>query len=264
MKKYLTIIQIMWQRTLVYRFTVFAYRIGEMLEVLVLILMWSAIYHGQTLVSGYTLPEMITYILVGNLINVMTRNFIADTIPKDIKDGSLSLYLIRPMSYFRFIICRELGRLSLAFFLSVISQFILLLFFLHKIIINTQPLVILEALIMVACAFCTEMLLSYLVSLVTFWTDEVAGLFATIDRLRKFVSGGYFPLSLLPTLFVQVCYMLPFAYSFFVPTQLYLGKISLFDGLKGLGVQVIWIILLYCIIKLVWKKGLRKYEGVGI
>jgi ABC-type uncharacterized transport system permease subunit len=46
--------------------------------------------------------------------------------------------------------------------------------------------------------------------------------------------------------------------------QLYLKKIDLITGLKGLGVQIIWIIILYFIIKLVWNRGLKKYEGVGI
>lgn len=89
-------------------------------------------------------------------------------------------------------------------------------------------------------------------------------MYATVDRLKRFFAGGYFPLSLLPSGFVTVSFFLPFAYSIFVPAQLYLSKISPWIGLQGLGVQLVWILILALIIKLVWFKGLKRYEGVGI
>ena len=108
------------------------------------------------------------------------------------------------------------------------------------------------------------MLLSYLIGLIAFWTDEVDGIYSSIDSLKRFFSGGYFPLSLLPQSFVTLSFLLPFAYSIYVPTQLYLRKIDLTTGLKGVAVQLIWIGVLSLIIKFVWTRGLKNYEGVGI
>ena len=118
--------------------------------------------------------------------------------------------------------------------------------------------------IMLVLAFVTELLLSYLVGLIAFWTDEVDGLYRTIERVEKFFSGGYFPLSILPAGFVNASFLLPFAYSFYVPAQLYLKKIDLATGLKGILVQLAWIVLLYGLVRVVWERGLRKYEGIGI
>lgn len=56
----------------------------------------------------------------------------------------------------------------------------------------------------------------------------------------------------------------PFAYIIFAPTQVYLGKINLAEGLKYVFIEIIWLVALYFIIKIVWHKGLKKYEGVGI
>ena len=64
-KTYLAIINTYWQRALTYRATVIGYRIGEIGEALVLILMWTAIYRGRDIIQGYTLREMITYVLMG-------------------------------------------------------------------------------------------------------------------------------------------------------------------------------------------------------
>jgi len=264
MKKFLTIIKAFWQRALTYRFTVIAYRIGEMGEIVVLILMWTAIYGTQEVIKGFTLPEMITYILAGNLFHVMVRNFLSTVVAGDIKEGQLSMFLIKPMSYFSYILAREIGRISLATILSVISQFIVISFFLNVFIWNFDSVYLLVIFIMLVLAFVTELLLSYLVGLIAFWTDEVDGLYRTIERVEKFFSGGYFPLSILPAGFVNASFLLPFAYSFYVPAQLYLKKIDLATGLKGILVQLAWIVLLYGLVRVVWERGLRKYEGIGI
>lgn len=264
MKKFLTIVKAFWQRALTYRFTVLAYRIGEIGETLVLVLMWTAIYGGQRVIGGLTLQEMITYILIGNFFNAIIRNFLSSVIARDIKDGRLSMFLIKPMSYFNYILSQEIGRISLATMMSVLSSVIVIVFFINTFIWNFDAAYFLVIVAMVILAFITELLISYLIGLIAFWTDEVDGIYATIDRIKKFFSGGYFPINLLPVMFVQISFAIPFAYSFFVPAQLYLKKLDLSMGLKGLLVQIIWIFVLYGIINVVWGRGLKRYEGVGI
>lgn len=264
MKKFLTIVKAFWQRALTYRFTVLAYRVGEISETLVLILMWSAVYGDQKSISGLTLQEMITYILVGNFFNAIIRNFLSSMVARDIKEGRLSMFLIKPMSYFNYILSQEIGRISLATMISTISSVIVIAFFVNTFVWNFDIAYFLVIIAMVILAFIIELFIAYLIGLIAFWTDEVDGIYATIERIKKFFSGGYFPINLLPSMFVQTSFVLPFAYSFFVPAQLYLKKLDLFMGLKGLLVQTIWIFALYGIIKIVWNRGLKRYEGVGI
>lgn len=254
----------MWQRALTYRFSVMTYRIGEMMEVLVIILMWSAIYGGQNVIKGYTLDEMVSYILIGNIIDVIVRNWMAGKVGEEIKNGYLSLFLIKPISYFWDMLFREVGRISLAIVVSVFSQIGVALFFIDKLIVNTDPLTLAVIVIMVGLAFITELLISFLIGLSAFWVDEMDGIFSTVNRLKKFLAGGYFPINLLPSVYVQASLLLPFAYSFFVPAQLYIYKMPLSQGMQGIAVQIIWIMLLFLMIKAAWKHGLKRYEGVGI
>lgn len=264
MKKFLTIVNAFWQRALTYRFTVLAYRIGEMVEILVLILMWTAIYGEEHAIKGFTLKEMITYILIGNLFHTMIRNFLANLVASDIKDGRLSMFLIKPIGYFGYILSREIGRISLTTIMSALSQLLIILFFFNSFIWNFEAAPLLLILIIVILAFINELLLAYLIGLIAFWTDEVDGMYSTIERVKKFFSGGYFPLNLLPQVFINVSSFLPFAYSFYIPSQIYLKKVDLSVGIKGIAVQLLWIFLLFILIKIVWARGLRKYEGVGI
>jgi len=264
MRKYWTIIKTAWQQNLTWRFTILAYRFGEITEAMILILLWSAIYQGSSLIKGYTLQEMITYVLVGNLFEAMVRNYLTHKIARDIKDGTLSIFLVKPIKYLKYMFAKEFGITILPFLMSCASQILVISFFLNKIVLNFDFAYLFLIFIMLALAYIIELFISYLVGMIAFWTVEVDGVFATIIKLRKLFSGGYFPISLLPSGIVSLSMAMPFVYSFYFPMQLYLKKIDLVGGAKGIGLQVTWIIVLYFISNMIWKKGIKKYEGVGI
>lgn len=263
-KQGLVVIRSAWLRNLNYRFTTLMFRIGEITELLVLILMWTAVYaNGTGVIKGFTLNEMITYILIGNLCSVAVRNFLPSFISRDINDGRLSMFLVKPMPYIKFIFFNELGRAAMAVITAVFSQLLIILFFLDRVTFNTDPAYLLIIACMIFFAFIIEWLIGFLVGTIAFWTDEVEGMQMTIDRVKRFFAGGYFPLSLLPTVLATISIYLPFAYSFYVPAQLYLRKIDVQEGIIGLGVQFVWIVILGITLNIVWKKGLRKYEASG-
>jgi ABC-2 type transport system permease protein len=108
LRKYLAIINTFWQRALTYRFTVFSYRVGEIIEMVSLIVLWSAIFKNSPVIGGFTYPEMVTYIIIGNLFRTMVRNFLPSVIDRDIREGKLSLYLVKPMAYFEFVLIKEI------------------------------------------------------------------------------------------------------------------------------------------------------------
>ena len=129
MKKHLTTIPIFWQRALTYRFTVDAYRVGELTETIVLVVMWSTIYSGQGAIKGFTLEEMVTYILLGNFINSVVRNYLADAVSRDVENGTLSVSLLKLVSYFEFMLTREIGRMSVATIPSFFAAFAVIALF---------------------------------------------------------------------------------------------------------------------------------------
>lgn len=263
-KQAMTIISLAWQKNFTYRFTVLSYRIGEIAEVLVLILMWTAIYaNSGSAIKGFSLNEMITYVLIGNLCAVAVRNFLSASVSKDINQGRLSMFLVKPIPYLKYVFINEIGRSFLSTILSVVTQLVVILFFLNKIVINTDPLYLAVIVVMIILAFIIEFQLSFLIGTIAFWTDEVDGLQLTIERVKRFFSGGYFPLSLLPVTLASFATILPFGYSFFVPASLYLKKIDIQQGLQGLLIQAVWILILSVIIYFVWRGGLKRYEAVG-
>lgn len=259
------IIRFAWVRQLNFRMTILTYRIGEILEMIVLIAMWGSIYasSGGVAIKGFTLPEMITYVLIGNLFMMLTRNYIPQYVARDINDGRLSVALVKPIPYIKFVFINEFGRAGLTTIMSFVTQVIVIAFFLDKIVINSDPLYLLLIIVMLLLAFVIEMLIGFMIGMVSFWTDEADSTLSVMDRVKRFFSGGYFPLSLLPAGIATVAGFLPFAYSFYVPAQLYLKKMTIQEGMIGLAVQVGWIVILSLLMNIIWKRGLKKYEATG-
>lgn len=236
----------------------FMYKIGSTLEILIVLLLWLLIFSNTSILKGFTREEIITYIIAGNLISLLTSYFLYRVITHDIVKGEAKLLVYQPVRYFLYILARGLGKNFFPFIMSAIFHIILLYFLLDSFVINLNLLYLGVILLMVILAFIIEFLIAYLLRLYVFWTIKSSQFYTVLMRIKKFLAGNYFPLSLLPPLFLSASLSLPFAYSFFVPMQLYLKKIDLGTGLKGIGVQFIWIILMYTFIKITWQKKIKQ------
>ncbi len=264
-KKYLTVSKNEIQKSLEYRFDIFSYRVGNLFELIVQLIIWTTIFKNVASVRGYNYEEMISYIIIGSLITYLTANFgLESRVERDIFEGHINEFLIKPVSYIKYIFFTSLGRGSISLISAVIIQLIILLLYHNTIVFNLTLTGGIILFVMIIAAFILKIFIAIALGMVAFWTDRIVGIDYSFNVMFKFFSGAYFTLALLPPYALAICKFLPFAYTFYFPTQLYLGKISVFEGLKALGIEILWIFILYGIIKLMWKKGVKKYEGVGI
>jgi len=265
MRKYWILIKTSWLRQLVYRSTVYAYRLGNIVDLLFQVAIWTAVFKTTSSVYGYNYDEMITYVMIGWLINFLTSNYgIEDVVSRNIQYGELNIYLVRPLSYLKSLVAMSLGRISIALFSGIVMQIIFIFIFRHHIVPPAHLIDILLIIIIVFLGYFTRLLLSILFGLIAFWVTDVSGLNSFYGIFVKFLSGGYAPLTLLPIMIYKISLFFPFAYIVFFPTQLYLGKVTTLEGLKGILIEITWLAALYIVIKIVWNRGLKKYEGVGI
>ncbi len=262
MNRYLAIANTWWQRAFNYRAVVFVYRISDLIEMGMLLILWTALYRTTPVIQGMTEHEMITYVLVGGLFYEITRNFSGDEVDRAISSGSLSSFLVKPMSYFRYYLSMSFGR-SMHTALALITRLIILLI-LHSYLTTSVTLSgVCIIIAMLFLGYLTELFMNYLVGMTAFWTEETAPFYNTYRNLQKFFAGGYFPLVLLPAGLITASYWMPFAYRYFVPMQVFLGKTDVFTGIRGIAIQIVWLFILYGIIQIVWRRGLKKFEAVG-
>lgn len=264
-RKYRIIISNEIQRQFTKRVDIVSYAFGNIAELLVLVVIWTAVFKNVNMIKGYTSDEMISYVVFSWFFAFLTTNYAFEqNVAKDIQLGTLSNFLVKPMSYMRYMVAISLGRISIAF-IVVLMQGALVMYIFNNALhfsINIQTALLLIA--MLIASYFVNLFMAILIGMIAFWTTEIVGVQYSIKVFIKLISGSYFPISLLPIAIINVSMIFPFIYTVFIPVQLYLGKISFAEGLKGLGIEILWLIVLYAIIKIVWKFGLKKYESVGI
>lgn len=266
MKKYLSIFKISFQQEFVYRLNFIMWRVRNVLQILVAYFLWSTIFLGRNgELFGYDRNKILTYIFGVLIVRALVLSSRAIDISGDIANGDLTLYLLKPINFFKYWLTRDLSSKALNLFFAFFETSFLILILKIPFFFQTNPsfliLFFLSLILAILIYFCIVLL----VDMITFWVPEMqwAGQFIFIVIITEFLSGAIFPLDIFPLIIQKIIYLLPFPYLIFFPVQIYLGKLALVNIFGGIMVETFWIITLSLIINLVWKKGLLRYEGVG-
>jgi ABC-2 type transport system permease protein len=236
----------------------FLERIGSGFEVVFILLIWFFIFSNTKVLGDFDVEDMVAYLLIGNLIGLFTSYLLRKTVRFNIGQGDLKMFYYKPFAYIIRVFSRTLKKIILPFFLSISLNLLLLYFFVNSLYLNSELKYLVLIIFMMILAFFTELLLAFIFDIYVFWSIESK----MISRLKKILAGAYFPLSFLGTSFLTISLLMPFAYSFYVPTQLYLKNISFEQGLIGLSVQLLWIAILYFVIKISWQRKVQKSKDM--
>jgi ABC-2 type transport system permease protein len=261
MGKYLLILKSSIQRNLIYRFNTFSFLFIQIFIFAVFFYLWSSIYRSGGQIGNYELGELITYYLVVNFLILIIKSDVAWRVGDEIRLGTMTSLLLRPISYFGYIFSRTLGDIVFSGTVYSVSFLILILFlndFLNISLSLTQVFYFITSVVLGAGIY---FLFFYIIGLTTFWLGFVWGFNFAMQMIVSFLEGSIIPLDLLPEFIIKISEFLPFKYIVFIPISIFTNRIELTPNL--LVVPFCWIVVLYIISLIVFKKGIKKYEGYG-
>jgi len=262
--KYGAVFLISWQRELEYRFNFVLGRLRNIVTMLLLYFVWVSLTEKTGTFAGYSRAELITYVFGINILRSLILGTQSKQVVVDINEGMFSAYLVMPMSHVLRAFFSELAQRSISFLTAIaeVALFALLLgvtFFVQR-----DGLLALLFLVSLAMAVALFFALSYLISLLAFWSREALGPRFLFDWVLEFASGAYFPLDILPASVLALVKALPFAGIMYLPLQIYLGRVGPGGAVTGILLQLFWTGITSLIILVAWKRGLRRYTGEGM
>ena len=265
--KYWHVLQVGIQNTLVYRVNFFFRASFGLIPLMATIYLWRAIYAsnpGKSDVAGYSLAAMTAYYLLATVVDALTAVAEDDwQIAADIKDGQISHLLLKPMDYLAYRLSLfAAGRLVYtAAALLPVGTFLLAQ---HESFVLPASL---PTFALFACSTLLtallQFLLSYTMALLAFWVLEVSTFIFIVFAFEYIAGGHLFPLDILPPALAQALNFTPFPYQLYFPVSVYLGRITGAALWRGLLVQVIWVLVMFVLARLVWRRGIRHYSAVG-
>ncbi len=246
-----------------FRANVIAWVLYSPIQVAIIFTLWRIIYRGIDQVGSFRFKDMILYYLIVHFLRrimepVQTVNY---EVWNDINQGTLDVYLVRPISFGPFVFFRSLGAPVME--IAVGLPFFLVFSRLLGLPIQHDPRLLAVFFSSVLAGFVILFLVQFLIGTLTFWFERIFGIRDMIFSIFMLFSGQLLPISVLPKSLVTISHYLPFEGIYFVPGMIYSrGELGPDVGVY-LARQLVWIVLLSAGAMVVWTRGIRRYASQG-
>jgi ABC-2 type transport system permease protein len=138
---------------------------------------------------------------------------------------------------------------------------------LYKVFVLGMGFVSLPTLALYLCSvlmsFLIYVLFDFCFGMIAFFTTYIWGLRLAKNALLSFLTGQLIPISLFPLAAQQVFDFLPFSSMVYTPIMVYLEKYTGADLAWALGRQAIWVVLLYVLGSIIWKRVTKRLVVLG-
>lgn len=265
MKKYLSLLKIALQNSLINRGRGLVWLAWDILPPLIMLLFWQAAFINKQEIAGYSLASMFIYYLLVMFIRAVIYTHPDEDLNMSITTGRLTyIYLIKPLNIVLYYLFHELGYKvnRLIFIMPIIILFLLLGSKLIQ-VIPFNMLAFVNFLVFISFTFILFFLIKLLIGISSFWFNEIGWLQDLSDFLLPLLGGILFPLDFLPPKIYNLSLWLPFRFEVFVPIQIFLGKVQGKDFYLAFIQQLVWICFFLILIKILWRRGTKIYSAYG-
>ncbi|MFW6238047.1 MAG: ABC transporter permease [Halanaerobiales bacterium] len=225
---------------------------------------WSSVYTGQQVLNGFNLEEMLVYYGITTLINYCIMDFAGWNLQMLIRTGKFVTFILRPVSHRLFAFAQKIGHRLLGFWLELVPIYIV---FLLVFDIYLIPERIIWAFISILLGFIMMFLVNYCIGITGFWLTRTEGIRSIFLVFRDVFAGVFIPLTFFPGVIQKILFFLPFQFISYVPVRVFIGDYELagleFSLPQIVGIQAVYVVIMLLFSELLWRKGIRKFTGVG-
>ena len=252
-----------------YRFNIITWAIVTVAEVACLIFLWLAVYQSSeggidSSINGFTYKEMIVYVVLTTVFGFVTFN--DDTvwfINRDIRQGTIGNFLIKPISYRGKFIASNIGAflmMSLVFGIPLYAAGLGVLIGIGYLPVASIWDFIAHFLLFLVASVLACLLngaISYIFGILCFYTTAAWGLNALKTTVIAFLSGTLLPIAFFPNIFREIVSYMPFAGMSQNPILILMMKYDYLECGKVILISFGWWVLLELIGKLLFNHAIK-------
>jgi ABC-2 type transport system permease protein len=245
-----------------YRASLVIWMIGQVLEPLVYLIVWSVVSNNNGgSIGSYTTGEFAGYFILLMLVNQFSYTWIMYEFEYRVREGILSFALLKPVHPIHSDIADNVSSklITLPMMIIIAIGF----FIVFHASISPQLWAIGLFIPVILLAFVIRFIIEWTLALAAFWTTRVGAINQVYFVLVLFLAGQIAPLTLLPQPVQIIANLLPFRWLISFPVELLLGKVTIINALIGIGVQLGWLTISIFLVRIIWKNGIKNYSAVG-
>jgi ABC-2 type transport system permease protein len=205
---------------------------------------------------------MIMYVLLISVLSDFVFSSRVHEVGAEILNGDIINRILKPMSFFRYLLTKEMADKAINVSFAIIEITILILITRPALMAPHSTGALIISILQLLIGLILSFWLSFSISMIAFWTAEIWAPRFIYFILVFVLAGNYFPLDILPKPIYNLLLLTPFPYFIFAPAQTYLRGIP--DNLiLQLCMSILWVGITYKGATVLWKKGLKEYSFYG-
>jgi ABC-2 type transport system permease protein len=224
-----------------------------------------ALWHQHHHAGGYDATDAVTYVWIGQALLMTVALWgggTTDDLADRIRSGDVAIDLYRPVNLLGWYLAGDLGRATYHFLTRGLAPTVIgwLLF---DIRLPASPFAGLAFLVSLVLAVTVSFAMRFLVASTAFWLLDAQGPRVLGGVLALFWSGMLLPLVIFPSPLKEIALALPWASYLQTPADIWLGQRGGWSAVGGLGLQVVWALVLLAACQLVLRAATRKVVVQG-
>jgi ABC-2 type transport system permease protein len=263
MKKYLSLMRMGVMEQLQFRMGFITKIIGNLIYVMIIYFLWKSIFAsaGTDVVNGMTFADTMVYlVLASSLFSIMEVYLVWET-SRNIQTGKIVNDIIKPVNYRAFMYFPYFGNMIMDFIITFIPTFILVYFLSGMSIpLGLNLVYFFVSFIM---SFLINLSIDFFVGGIILYTMSTWGINIMKEVIVLLLSGATIPLAFFPEPLKTIVMYLPFQAVYNSPLLQLIGDHSYTERLEMLGVQLFWVVAVYVISELFWRKSLKQITVNG-
>ena len=231
---------------------------------ILLFFIWTIIYQNPQAETNfdYSLSAILGYSLISTLIAESLFLYrIAWRLQNDNLNGTLTIYLCRPVDYLAFSLAETIPFSLISFGLSL--PVVIILIGVMGIPIELNVFTLLGFLVCLVISYILSYFCFILVGISTFYIRYIWPVRALFLAIMQVIGGELIPVDMLPPVVQDLAYVLPFHLINFIPAQWILGRLTSLELMFSIFYGVFWVIILGFLTKFFWNQAIEKFESAG-
>ena len=247
---------------LVYRFGFLFTVFSNIVYMSVAYFLWRSIYQNTTTIHGMSFNETFIYVALGSAVFVLLKTFADWQIAREIEDGSIAIYLTKPVDYQLYVLSFSLGGM-LTNLAAITVPVLLLLTLVFKVTFSFGPGLLLFP-VSLLLAFLISYFFDYITGLCAFYAESAWGMSVTKEVLISVLAGALLPLQFFPEAIQKVLLVLPFQAIYYTPLMMVTRPNQDIGALFSmLGVQAVWVVILFVLTRLFYNHAIKVLRVAG-
>ncbi len=206
---------------------------------------WKALYAADPAATGVSLSQMTSYAVLGVALESILHPARGPQtyMMEQIRKGTIEMDLIKPLDFQFYMFAKNMGSLSVRSLFLVLPSLIAAFFLFSLQLPDLSGFA--GFLFSLFLAILISFFLNFMLGLLGMVTMSIKNINWGYNAILRFFSGQMVPLWIFPGILGLIGNLLPFRCIYAIPMSIYIGNYRGEAVCKALGVQLLWVLLLW-------------------